>query len=185
MKLAGMVLIAGFVLSAAGFASLLLTENIELKGDETIIVPGYAEGYAYVEVDMGTGGPIAGTFECLNGTSVVVSIMDEGQFDRFTDGLDDDARTAVLGESGEFSVDQVDMEVCYIVVEHAPGTESEQVVSAEYTVTNTDFSLFIMSMGLVFGGSTVVFLAFYSRQRADAKMRKADKKYTDVTFFDE
>lgn len=184
MKLAGIAFIAGIVMTAAGMVILLMGEDIELKGGDALVIPEGADSYAYLQVDMGTGGPIEGSFECAEGSSVRLSVMDEGQFDSFVDGLGDDSRTTVADESGEFSVEQVDMETCYIVLRHFPGIEVEQTVDVEYTVLNTDFGMFLASVGLIVGGGVVWWLAMYSHQKMRAKERASVRKYTDVVFFD-
>lgn len=185
LRLAGVLFILGIILDGVGLVPLFFAEDIELNGGRQMTVPDGVESYAYIEVDMGGGGPIEGTFECLNGTSVWLMVMDEDQFSAFTAGLDDESRTSVSGSSGEFSVEQVDMVVCYIVVQHSPGVETDQAVSVEYTVTNTDFAPILISMAVMMVGATMMLLAFHSRQRAVNRARAAQKKDIDVVFFDE
>lgn len=185
MRLAGILLVLGFVLNGIGLSSVLLLEDIELKGDPELLVPEGPDSYAYAEVDMGGGGPVEGTFECLNGTAVRLTVMDEDQFSRFAEGLDTDSRLSVTGSSGEFSVDEVDMVVCYIVVEHFTGVEAAQTVRVDYVVTTTDFTAFLISITGIVGGGTMVILAFYSRQKAIERARAARKTAIDVVFFEE
>lgn len=185
MKLAGVLFIAGIVLGGIGACLMYFSEDIELKGDEVLVVPSGLDGYAYIEVDMGTGGPITGTYECLNGTYVQVSVMDDGQFDEFLSGLGLDSRTSVLGVSGAFAVEQVDMEICYIVVQHAAGVVVEQVVSVDYTVTNTDLSMFLSSTVIFVAGGAMVTVAFHPRVRKKAGAGPPVNVPIDVVFFDE
>lgn len=186
MKLAGVLFVAGLMLSVVGAALLLMTEDIELVGDEILLVPEGQDGYVYLEIDMGTGGPIAGTYECLNGTPVQVSVMDQGQFEDFLDGLEGGSRTTVLGLSGDFSVEQVDMETCYIMVEHAAGMEAEQSVRIEYTVTNTDYQMTFASTVVFVAGGVMVTSAFHPRLRGRAKAQQmVATGPIDVVFFDE
>ncbi len=185
MRLAGVAFVMGIAMSVVGMSVMVLYSDMELTGDEALVVPEGLDSYVYLEVDMGGGGPISGSFETADGTSVRLSVMDEGQFDDFVDGLGDDARASVLGSSGEFSIEQVDMEVCYIVVRHFPGIESAQSVDVEYTVLTTDVMPFLVSNVLLFAGVAMTFLAMHVRQKAAAKKRTYRRMYTDVVFFDE
>lgn len=184
MRIAGVLLVAGIVITAMGAALMFLAEDIKLNKEDTVTVPAGADNFAWLEVDMGTGGPIEGSFRSINGSWVMLSVMDGYQFATFVVGLGDDARTEVTGESGEFSVEQVDMEACYIVVRHSPGVESEQPVEVEYTVLNANWNYFLAT-GLYVSGGIAVFLAFYTRQKANEKNRTFVRKYTDVVFFEE
>ena len=186
MRLAGVLFIAGLILSAVGAVLLFTTEDIELVGDEVLVVPEGQDGYAYLEVDMGTGGPMEGTYESLNGTPVQVSVMDNGQFEDFLDGLDGGSRTTVIGLSGDFSVEQVDMETCHILVQHAAGMEAGQWVRVEYTVTNTDYPMTFASTAVFMAGGVMVTFAFHPRLRGRARAQQpAATGPIDVVFFDE
>jgi hypothetical protein len=185
MRLAGAVFIAGFILSGLAVIPMLLVEEVELRGDETLVIPEGPSFWVAFEVDMGDGGPIEGTFECLEGTSVRLSVMDGDQFEAFLDMAGDDSRTTVLGSSGEFLVDEVDMFECYIVLQHPPGVEAEQTVSVEYTVTSADLPYWYVSLAMLLAGGVMVYVPLYRGLKASARARAAVNKETDVVFFDE
>ncbi len=185
MKASGVMFIVGAVFVAMGMVLTLTTEDIELKGDTVLVVPEGADGYAYLEVDMGDGGPINGSFASTDGTSVRLSVMDEEQFDSFVAGSGDDSRTSVLGSSGDFSVEQVDMTVCYLVVRQFSDVGVEHSVEVEYTVVTTDWLPFLLSTGLWVGGGLLVWYPMYSSVKGGSGERTYVKEYTDVVFFDE
>lgn len=185
MRLAGVAFVMGIAISVVGSAVMLLYSEVELKGDEVLVVPEELDSYISLEVDMSGGGPISGSFETTDGSSVRFDVMDAGQFEDFVGGLGDDARVSILGSSGEFDIEQVDMEVCYIVVRHFPGIESAQSVAVEYTALLTDPMPFIVSNVLLVAGVAVALGAMYIRQKAAAKKRVYNRTYTDVVFFDE
>lgn len=185
MRLAGVAFVLGIAISAVGAAVMWQYSYVDVTGDEALVVPEGLDGYVSLEVDMSGGGPISGSFETADGSSVRFSVMDEGQFEDFVDGLGDDARVSMLGSSGEFDIEQVDMEVCYIVVRHFPGIESAQSVDVEYTIQTTEVMPFLVSNVLLFAGIAMTFFAMHVRQKAAAKKRTYRRTYTDVVFFDE
>lgn len=186
MRYYGILATAGLVVIAVGFVMILTAQDIALPGGETVVLPEGVDGYACLDVDMGSGGPITGTFESSDGSAVILRVMDEGQFDRFLESAEVDSRTTVAGTSGEFTVEQVDMEACYIVLHHDLGTAVEQTVTVDYVVTNSDFVSEMISTALVMTGSAMSFaLPVYLRSRAKSKTTPKDTKYIDVTIFDE
>jgi hypothetical protein len=176
--------IAGFALMTAGTFMFEIGAQKYLRGDEVLAIPEGTANYTYVEIDMPGGGPVSGTFESLSGGDVMIMVLDGGQFDRFMQGEDHGSRYAGTGTSGDFSIEQVDMERCSIVLFHGGGGSAVQEVRVTYKVVTIDSGRAFVGAGMMAGGIALLAIGMVQHMRK-LKAARPPPKYLDVVFFDE
>ena len=185
MKYFRILMIAGTALEIAGIIALIFWAPLIIKGEDVVSVPAGAGSYGYITVDMPGGGPVSGTFESTTG-SVEVSVMDAGQFNLFKAGSGDDSRVTKIGESGTFSVTQVDMEKCFIVVRHALGLNVSQEARVTYEIASMRSTGSTVAAALIVAGVAITATTILRKSMEKSKAaEQAHSKYIDVVFFED
>jgi hypothetical protein len=186
MKTRGIVLVVGLALSTIGVILMYATiGSSEFKDTVTLELPEGAGEYAFEMIDMKGGGPISGGFQSQSGSPVWFSLMDEGQFQAFTSGTEHDARFNAIDSAANFSIEQVDMEVCYFVVEHSGDSASTETVQVSYSLPVIDWSMFAVTIGLIVAGAAAFMYAVYEKTKESRGSELQLSKYDDVVFFEE
>jgi len=148
------------------------------------IAPGF-DAYGSLEVDLNGGGPISGTFESVSGNDILFMLLDEDQFADYSANISHSSRFSAISSSGSFSIEQVDMERCYLVAEHATTFSNTEEVQVTYELSETNIDYLFLSMTLIIVGGILVMYAFYKRNKEKVEARISTSKYLDVVFFDE
>lgn len=183
----GLALAIGITLSASGLATIFFLGNEDIVRDLTESVPAGETSYSAYYLDLDGGAPFSGTFECTSGGTVTFSVLDEEQYAFFTSGkADHGTRFSKTGMNGSFSIEQVDMEGCYLVIEHGTGIVSAQSVRVHYDVRATNWPYFVVGTGMVMTGGAVGMAGARSRIKArETKLASVAPAQNDVVFYEE
>lgn len=179
-----LLLLSGFAIDIPAFLILFLFAFTTISHQGTITLAPGTGSYGSIEVDLQGGSPISGTFESVSGNDVLFMLLDEDQYQDYKSSLPHSSRFSTVGHSGSFSIEQVDMERCYLVVEHATEFSSTEEIRVTYEFTGTDYVYFSISAVLFLVGAVIVLTAFYLRNKEKIDAKASSTKYLDVVFFE-
>jgi len=185
MKHFRLAFVSGFALDIPALLILFMFAFHPVTTQETISIAPGAESYGSLEVDLNGGAPISGTYESISGNDILFMLLDEGQFAEYAANVSHSSRFSAVSASGSFSIEQVDMERCYLVVEQATEFSSAEEVRVTFELNEMDLVYLALSLSLFTAGGIIIMYALYTRNKERVDARISASKYVDVVFFEE
>lgn len=171
------------MLFTVGFVIMTFLAPMDIIGDRTVTLPADTESYV-IEIDMPGGGPISGTFSVNSGGSIVLMILDVDQYTAFKNGQSHESRFLVHGISGTFSIEQIDMEKCYIILQHDSTQETSKEVNVTYLIRSLDSTYSAYGIVTLIAGLPFIIYAMVGKGR-EIKSVHGSIEYLDVILFDD
>lgn len=135
MRKSQIVAVVGYLLIVAGLMLALWSSPlVPATGSATETIP-TGNYYRFWETKMTANGHVSGSFEVQGGGAVELFIFTEDQYDKWASGNEPGGAIAhAVAPAGNFSLDLPGTGNFYLIVAHAPGSNSEQTFSLTYKV---------------------------------------------------